>query len=95
VIIEISPRARRQIQAARRWWLQNRDKAPELFDDELDRVQELLARMPYAGKPAHTRHGPARRLTIDRIRYYLYYRVLEDSVRLISLWHTSRRPPRL
>jgi plasmid stabilization system protein ParE len=95
VIIEISPRAQRQIRAARRWWLQNRDKAPELFDEELDRVQALLKQMPYAGKPARTLHGPARRLTIDRIRYYLYYRVVANRVRLLSLWHTSRRPPRL
>ncbi|HEV2719839.1 MAG TPA: hypothetical protein VG323_07445 [Thermoanaerobaculia bacterium] len=31
MIIEISPRAQRQIRTARRWWLQNRDKAPEAF----------------------------------------------------------------
>jgi plasmid stabilization system protein ParE len=95
VIVEASPRAERQIRAARRWWLQNRAKAPEAFDEEIDRAREFLQDVPYAGKPIRTRHGPARRLTIERIRYYLYYRIQSDRVRLLSLWHTSRRPPRL
>jgi hypothetical protein len=36
-----------------------------------------------------------RRLTLERIRYYMFYRVHPDRVEVIFFWHTSRRPPRL
>ena len=84
--------------AARRWWLGNRDKAPEAFDEDIDGARELLLLMPYAGKQWRTLSGKLiRRLTLERIRYYLYYRVHHDPDRIevIFFWHTSRRPPRL
>ncbi len=89
------PRADRQIRAARRWWLQNRNKAPEAFDEDLDRAYDLILHAPYAARSVRIRYGRVRRLTIERIRYYLYYRVHPDRIEVISLWHTSRRPPRL
>jgi len=95
VTLEVMPRADRQIRAARRWWLQNRDKAPEAFDEELDRAFELIERTPHIAPRIPTRHGPARRLTIERIRYYMYYRIHRDRIEVLSLWHTARRPPRL
>jgi hypothetical protein len=36
-----------------------------------------------------------RLLTLERIRYYLYYRVNGDTIEVAVLWHTSRRPPLL
>ena len=96
MILRTSLRAERQIQVARRWWLQNRDKAPEAFDEEFVRARNLLLEAPHVGKPSRSRHGKLiRRLELDRIRYYLYYRVERDRIQLLSLWHTSRRPPRL
>jgi hypothetical protein len=32
----VRPRAQAQIRAARAWWRRNRDKAPSVFDDDLD-----------------------------------------------------------
>jgi plasmid stabilization system protein ParE len=95
VIVEASPRAERQIRVAQRWWLQNRDKAPEAFEEDIDHARELLQDFPNAGKPVRIRIGWVRRLTLERIRYYLYYRVETHRVYLLSLWHTSRRPPSL
>lgn len=96
MILEITRRADRQIKTARRWWLQNRDKAPEAFDEELDRAGNLILSTPYIGKPWQTRSGKfIRKLTLDRIRYYLYYRVHADRVVVVFFWHTSRRPPGL
>jgi len=96
VIVQASPRAERQLRSARIWWLQNRDKAPEVFDEEILRARELLSNQPSLGRPLRTRRGRmVRRLTLGRIRYYLYYRVYPDHIEVISLWHTSRRPPRL
>jgi len=96
VIFEVTPRADRQINAARRWWLGNRDKAPEAFDEDIDGARELLMRTPYAGRPWRTRAGKyVRVLTLGRIRYYLFYRVHPDRIEVIFFWHGSRRPPRL
>ena len=96
MIVKPSPRAERQIDAAHRWWFANRDKAPEAFEEDLDRAYELLAHTPYAGVPWRMRSGKyLRRLTLERIRYYLYYRVTSERVEVVFFWHASRRPPRL
>jgi plasmid stabilization system protein ParE len=84
------------MRVARRWWLDNRDKAPEAFDEEILRARELLLRAPHVGIPWRTRAGQyLRRLTLERIHYYMFYRVHRDRIVIAALWHTSRRPPRL
>jgi len=91
----VTPRAQRQIARARAWWLKNRDKAPEAFDEELERAYALLLDRPMVGRRVHTRRrGGARVITLDRIRYHLYYEIRDDVV-ILLLWHASRRPPRL
>lgn len=93
--IRLTPRALRQIEAAARWWQKNRHKNPEAFDDELDRVLELIVAHPSTGKPARVRAG-IRRIHLDKVGYELYYRVVDDVVQLLALWHTSRwRKPSL
>ena len=78
--IQKGRRAERQINTARAWWLRNRDKNPRAFDEDIEAALQLLADMPYAGKPVRIRAGMARRLTLERIRYYLFYRVERDHI---------------
>ena len=91
-----APRAERQIQAARNWWRRNRHKAPDLFDEEISRAFALIAESPGAGKPIAGRPGK-RQIEISRIRYTLYYAVIdEETIGVLALWHTSRgRKPSL
>ena len=42
----ITPRAEAQIEARRAWWRQNRQAAPELFDDELSKAVEQISSAP-------------------------------------------------
>lgn len=92
----VSPRAARQFAAGLRWWLQNRDKAPEAFADDFAAILETIAANPRIGLLGKTRNKNARRVFMERVRYYVYYRVTSsDSVEIISIWHASRRPPRL
>jgi hypothetical protein len=52
--------------------------------------------MPHAAASWRTRSGKyIRRLTLERIRYFLYYRVHPDRIEVMFFWHTSRRKPRL
>ena len=37
-----------------------------------------------------------RRLLVGRIRYFIYYRVTQETLDALAVWHTSRgRQPRL
>lgn len=88
----------REITRARRWWLENRDKAPGAFDEELSNLVQLLQHEPrHVGLPA--RNMPRlRRAFLKRIRYYVYFRVVDDGERaqVLAFWHATRgRDPRL
>lgn len=86
----------RQIRAARLWWMANREKAPNAFDESLEEAFSLLARHGDAGIIVRSRRqGPIRRLYIERIRYFIFYRVTATTIDVVALWHASRRPPRL
>lgn len=51
----------------------------------------LLCVQPALGiRTRRTELPGVRRVTLSRIRYYLYYRVTEDALQVLALWHTSR-----
>lgn len=87
--IRISSLALRQIDRASEWWRAHRDKAPAAFDQDIDAAIALIRRNPRVGQPVQLRR-PARRLWIERIRYYLYYREHDAYIEIIALWHASR-----
>lgn len=89
--VEISRRAAREIARARAWWIANRDKAPDAFDEELDAlVTRLEEDADHIG--AQQRGANRRRVLLKRIRYYVYFRVVGqgDVVEILALWHASR-----
>ena len=93
--IEITNLAERQLIAARAWWRRNRDKAPGAFDEEIESAllyisENLSISMAYR----EARRSNVRRYLIERIRYYIYFRVAGDSIQVLRIWHASRRPPR-
>ena len=92
--VDFTRRAQNQLRAAKAWWRDNRDKAPEAFDEEIARALSLLGINPVAGKLVPTRPG-IRKLTIRRIHYDIYYRIGDDTVEVLAIWHTRRgaRPP--
>ena len=95
--IKVSPRASAQIETAAAWWAENRPFAPGAIRDELARVLALVSTQPGVGVPARGIKVPgARRLTLGRVRYYIYYRVSEGALEVLAFWHTSRgRQPNL
>ena len=42
-VVEISPRAAGELETARRWWHENRDKAPSAVADDLGDTVQLAA----------------------------------------------------
>jgi plasmid stabilization system protein ParE len=96
VRIEITDNAQAQISTAAAWWAKNRPAAPDAIRDELDRILDLLRMEPAIGPIARraTLSG-VRRVTLSRVRYYVYYRVADNALQVLAFWHTSRgsEPP--
>jgi plasmid stabilization system protein ParE len=96
--IVVSALAAEQIRAAAEWWRRNRRKAPNAIGEDLDRASSLIAIQPDLGARARNVALPGvRRLHLARIRYDLYYRVVEvpKQLEILALWHSSRgsQPP--
>src|SRR5688500_28901 len=92
----ISPRARRQFTAAVKWWLRNRDKAPDAFSEDFAAAAAAIAENAAAAPIVRTRRRNVRRLLMQRVRYYVYYHVAADGkIEILAIWHASRRPPHL
>jgi plasmid stabilization system protein ParE len=90
--IRISPRALGQIEKAAEWWAQNRPSAPDAIRHDVAEILNLLCVQPGIGAPARrSRAKGVRRVTLSRVRYYLYYRVSAEFVDVLAFWHTSRQ----
>jgi plasmid stabilization system protein ParE len=93
--VVIMPRAQRQIERAARWWDQHRDKAPQAFDEDLADLQKILSHSPDVGQTIRAKRPGIRRILMERVRYYVYYRMRDETIEIIFVWHSSRRPPHL
>lgn len=89
------PRARRQAEAAQRWWVANRTSTTTMLRDELARVIGLLEDNPELGIAISGRE--IRRLLLPDTEQFLYYRVRPRARRIevIALWGATRQfgPP--
>ena len=96
-VIKVSRRATTQVEKAAGWWQDNRPAAPGAVREDVARALSLLSTEPGLGVPAaRAKTKGIRRLTLSRIRYYLYYRVSKGTLEVLAFWHTSRgREPRL
>ncbi|HZO26306.1 MAG TPA: type II toxin-antitoxin system RelE/ParE family toxin [Chloroflexota bacterium] len=73
------------------WWAANRPAAPDAVSVAIDREVERIQNHPGIGAPvSRTRLTGVRRVHLKRIHYYLYYRVEQDDIEILALWHTSR-----
>lgn len=92
--VSFTPRAAKHVAKAKEWWLKNRTKAPEALREDLERVLGLISAHPGIGEVArNVRLAGVRRLYLNRVRYYLYYRIREGpttSVEVVAFWHASR-----
>lgn len=96
--VALAKKASADILTAAKWWKTNRDKAPALFQAELQQALELLASQPLAGVIVVDEEVEnLRRLALLRTRYFLFYEVdAGGHVTVLRLWHASRgRVPRL
>jgi hypothetical protein len=91
--IVVSALAAEQIRTAAEWWRLNRPKAPDAIREDLERASSLIAIQPDLGARArHVVLPGVRRLHLARVRYDLYYRVVEarKQLEILAFWHSSR-----
>jgi len=92
--VELTQLAERQLIAAQAWWHRNRDKAPGAFDEDMQSALLYLSEnLSSSTAYRHARRPNVRRYLVERIRYYIYFRVAEDKIQVLRIWHASRRPP--
>jgi plasmid stabilization system protein ParE len=92
----VRPRARHQLRRALEWWVRNRDKAPTALEDDFAETRNLIGENPNIGQSFRGRKPGTRRILMKRVRYYIFYRIDENGdVEIVSVWHASRRPPKL
>lgn len=87
----ISRRAARQIDRLAQWWSQNRPSAPGAVRMDLEAAFALLLEQPgIGGAVPQASAADVRRFHVDRIRYWVYYRVRGKRLEVVSVWHSSR-----
>ncbi len=85
--------AEQQLKSIDRWWLANRQAAPDLFLDELAQAIDLLSEFPDIGSPFKRTDRPGiRRLLLRRSRYWVYYfhERGRSVVFILAIWSTFR-----
>ncbi len=95
--VRFSPQVFAQIEEAAEWWARNRPAAPGAIRQDLADILQVLVQQPGIGMPSRRhRIKGLRRITLDRVHYYMYYRVSEGVLEVLAFWHTSRgRAPRI
>ncbi len=81
-----SDRAELQIVEIDAWWREHRDKAPDLFEEELAEVSRLISSAPGAGKRVPHPTEDVRRVMMRKTRHHVYYVEREQHVFVVAVW---------
>jgi plasmid stabilization system protein ParE len=91
--VMFTPRASREVDEAKRWWRENRTKAPNALEEELRHAIDLIAASPAIGAIAtNINLDGVRRVFLNRVKYFVYYRSRPEAcvVEIVALWHARR-----
>ena len=84
--IVVSPEAEEDIDRIDDWWRAYREKAPDLFAEELGRCFATVLTLPNAGRLQRGMSLPGvRRLTLRKTRVNVFYRLVNDEVHILAL----------
>ncbi len=92
--LEISKRARRQIEKIQGWWSENRPAARGLFLDELATAERHLRTNPELGSVySEQKTGTVRRVLLPKTHHHLYYRYRadRDELTVLCIWGATER----
>ncbi len=73
------------------WWRTYRDKAPDLFAEELSEALDLIASSPHVGRARARIAVPGvRRVLLRSTRYHVYYSATDTEVTVLAVWSSVR-----
>ena len=81
-----TPKADAQILEIDAWWRDNRDRAPDLFEQELSLAFRMLSTEPGVGKRYPHPGAEVRRLLLRSTRNHVYYVEQDDRVVVVAVW---------
>ncbi|MEZ4337360.1 MAG: hypothetical protein R3B82_12120 [Sandaracinaceae bacterium] len=84
--VRTSARANEQILQIDAWWRERRDKAPDLFEQELALAFRVLESAPGAGRRYPHPGGQVRRILLRSTRNHVYYVERPDHVLVVAVW---------
>jgi plasmid stabilization system protein ParE len=92
--VRISARAASQVRRAAQWWAENRPSAPGAVASDFAEAVTLLAEQPGIGaRYSGSRTPGVRRLFLNRVGYFIYYKAEREELRVLAFWHASREHP--
>ena len=72
------------------WWRSNRDKAPDLFEEELALAFRMPAAAPGVGKRYPHSRAKVQRVLLRSTRNHVYYVDEPDRVLVVAVWGAIR-----
>ena len=87
----VMPRARREINKAADWWLENRPAAPGAIDLDLRAAIDTLLEQPGIGSKVESARDPeTRHQYLARTKYFVSYRARGAFLDVVAFWLASR-----
>jgi plasmid stabilization system protein ParE len=87
----VSRRAAREIERVVQWWAVNKPSAPGAVRQDLQAALNLLLLQPGIGiRVNQASSQDVKRFHLDRIRYWVYYRVRRNRLEVLSVWQSNR-----
>ena len=92
--VELSDEAQHQVSGIDTWWRENREKAPNLFAEELEAALGLLESVPSLGATYDESKG-VRRVLLKKTGYHVYFVQRADVLTVVAVWAGRRKhgPP--
>jgi plasmid stabilization system protein ParE len=89
--VKISARAANEVRRAAEWWAENRPGAPGAVAADFAAAVTLLAQQPGIGAEYQgSRALGVRRLFLNRIGYFVYYKAEAGDLKVLAFWHSRR-----
>jgi plasmid stabilization system protein ParE len=91
LVLHITRRAAAEIARHAEWWSKNRLAATGAIRKDLRAAFRVLKEHPGMGGVVEEASQPdIRRFFVDRIQYWVYYRVRGERLEILSVWHSAR-----
>ena len=84
--VRTTPQADLHILELDTWWRANRDKAPNLFEQELAIAFRTISSAPHAGKRYPHPEAKVYRVLMRSTRNHVYYVDRNDHVLVVAVW---------